>query len=110
MYTPGDTLLVRAPITDEWLAQASPQEIEAHVRTIIDDVIDGIVVYADTAKVLEFKCAAARVFGFFAGAINDQHISTIIIDFLQALKDSNPIVSLTSYEYRVIDSTRERNG
>ncbi len=106
----GGSIVFSEVITDKKLAQASLMESEAHLRAVVDNVIDGIVVYDDAGKVLEFNRAAVRMFGFAAGAINGQSIRTIIPDFFQAPEDSNPIASLTSEEDRIIGSTRELTG
>jgi PAS domain S-box-containing protein len=106
----GGSIVFSEVITDKKLAQASLMESEAHLRAVVDNVIDGIVVYDEAGKVLEFNRAAVRMFGFAAGTISGQSIRTIIPDFFHAPDDGNPIAGLTSDEDRIIGSTRELVG
>ena len=106
----GGSIVFAEVITDRKLAQASLMESEAHLRAVVDNVIDGIVVFDETGKILEFNRAAVRMFGFAAGAITGQGIRTVIPDFFHTPDDGNPIASLTSDEDRIIGSTRELTG
>ncbi|MBI4183288.1 MAG: PAS domain S-box protein [Proteobacteria bacterium] len=97
-------------ITELKLAQLQLRDREAHLRAVLENVIDGIVVFDESGRVHEFNKAAVRLFGYAAGAIMGQNVRVIIPGIFDVPAGEGPLAELMRDPDRVAGTTRELLG
>jgi PAS domain S-box-containing protein len=106
----GGHLRILREITNRKQAELALKESLTWVRGIMDTVVDGIVTIDDTATVLSFNPAAARIFGYQPDEVVGRNVQMLMPEPFRAEHDSYVSRYVATREARVIGIGRQVKG
>jgi two-component system, LuxR family, sensor kinase FixL len=101
---------VARDITEAKRAQAALFEREAHLRSILDTVPDGMIVIGEHGTIQSFSPATARMFGYTADEVRGRNLSMLMPSPYREAHDSYIARYLATGERRIIGVGRVVTG
>lgn len=73
-------LCVFQDITERKRSELNLIESEKQLRTVVDTMADGLIVFDEKGRIKSFNYAAEKIFGYFSEQVVEHNISTLIPD------------------------------
>jgi PAS domain S-box-containing protein len=101
---------VTRDVTDQVRAERALQASESRLRTVLDSVVDGIVVIDEEGIIESFNPAAERIFGYRADEVVGHGVRMLMPESLRDSHDGHLQGAMSTGQPRLIGSGRELSG
>ena len=103
-------VVVTRDVSDQLHAEQARQASESHLRTVLDSVLDGIIVIDERGTIESFNPAAQRIFGYLSQDVLGRNINMLMPEPYHSRHDGYLAHYLATGEASVIGRGREVTG